>query len=79
MPPDLRLTKQGVTQQIFFLVFAKPAKGSYRGLSFGGRYAMLPTLCPDCKGLTMEVVEHEPDDSYEARCTDCGAAVLISG
>jgi DNA-directed RNA polymerase subunit RPC12/RpoP len=20
----------------------------------------------------MQVVEHEPDDSYDARCTDCG-------
>jgi DNA-directed RNA polymerase subunit RPC12/RpoP len=32
----------------------------------------LPTPCPDCNGLTMQVVEHEPDDSYDARCTDCG-------
>jgi hypothetical protein len=24
----------------------------------------------------MEVVEHEPDDSYEARCTICGCRSL---
>ena len=24
----------------------------------------------------MEVVEHEPDDSYEARCTACGCLSL---
>ena len=36
----------------------------------------LPTFCPDCNGLTMEVVEYEPDDSYEARCTDCGCCRL---
>ena len=36
----------------------------------------LPTPCPDCNGLTMEVVEHEPDDSYEARCTTCGCRGL---
>jgi hypothetical protein len=32
----------------------------------------LPTFCPDCSGLTMEVVEHRPNDSYEAQCTACG-------
>jgi len=37
---------------------------------------LLPTFCPDCNGLTMEVVEHEPDDSYEARCTGCGCRSL---
>ena len=36
----------------------------------------LPTSCPDCNGLTMEVVEYEPDDSYEARCTACGCLRL---
>jgi hypothetical protein len=36
----------------------------------------LPTSCPDCNGLTMEVVEYEPDDSYEARCTACGCCSL---
>ena len=36
----------------------------------------LPTPCPDCNGLTMEFVEHEPDDSYEARCRDCGCRSL---
>ena len=36
----------------------------------------LPTFCSDCSGLTMEVVEYEPDDSYEARCTDCGCLRL---
>jgi len=36
----------------------------------------LPTPCPDCYGLTMEVVEYEPDDSYEARCRDCGCRSL---
>ena len=32
----------------------------------------LPTPCPDYNGLTMQVVEYEPDDSYEARCVVCG-------
>jgi hypothetical protein len=32
----------------------------------------LPTPCPDYNGLTMQVVEHEPDDSYQARCVVCG-------
>jgi hypothetical protein len=36
----------------------------------------LPTCCPDCNGHTMEVVEYEPDDSYEARCRDCGCRSL---
>lgn len=36
----------------------------------------LPTSCPDCNGLTMEVVEYEPDNSYEARCTDCACRSL---
>ena len=36
----------------------------------------LPTPCPDCNGRTMEVVEYEPDDSYEARCTHCGCRSL---
>ena len=36
----------------------------------------LPTSCPDCNGLTMQVAEYEPDDSYEARCTDCGCLSL---
>jgi hypothetical protein len=36
----------------------------------------LPTSCPDCNRLTMEVVEYEPDDSYEARCTACGCLRL---
>jgi hypothetical protein len=36
----------------------------------------LPTPCPDRNGLTMQVVEHEPDDSYEARCTTCGCRSL---
>jgi hypothetical protein len=36
----------------------------------------LPTSCPDCKGLTIEVVEYKPDDSYEARCTVCGCLRL---
>ena len=37
---------------------------------------ILPTFCPDCNEPTMEVVEHEPDDSYEARCTACGCRSL---
>jgi hypothetical protein len=37
---------------------------------------ILPTFCPDCNEPTMEVVEHEPDDSYEARCTACGCLSL---
>ena len=32
----------------------------------------LPTPCLVCKRLTMEVVEYRGDDSYEARCKDCG-------
>jgi hypothetical protein len=33
---------------------------------------LLPTLCPDCNGLTMKVVKYGLDDSYEARYTTCG-------
>ena len=33
---------------------------------------LLPTLCPDCNRLTMQVVKYGRDDSYEARCTTCG-------
>ena len=33
---------------------------------------ILPTFCPDCNEPTMEVVEHRPNDSYEAQCTACG-------
>jgi hypothetical protein len=33
---------------------------------------ILPALCPDCNEPTMEVVEHQPNDSYEAQCTACG-------
>ena len=33
---------------------------------------ILTTFCPDCNEPTMEVVEHRPNDSYEARCTACG-------
>jgi hypothetical protein len=33
---------------------------------------ILPAFCPDCNEPTMEVVEHRPDDSYEAQCTACG-------
>jgi len=32
----------------------------------------LPTPCLVCNRLTMEVVEYRADDSYEARCTNCG-------
>jgi len=32
----------------------------------------LPSRCPDCNRRTMEVVEYRADDSYEARCTNCG-------
>lgn len=41
-------------------------------LSLGGAMLILPTFCPDCNEPTMEVVEHRPNDSYEARCTACG-------
>jgi hypothetical protein len=33
---------------------------------------ILPTFCPDCNEPTMEVVDHRPNDSYEAQCTACG-------
>jgi len=33
---------------------------------------ILPAFCPDCNEPTMEVVEHRPNDSYEAKCTACG-------
>jgi hypothetical protein len=69
MPPDLRLTKEGVTQHgLFYLVFANPRNGHILGSRSEVAMQFLPTFCPDCKGLTMEVVEYEPDDSYEARC-----------
>ena len=38
----------------------------------GVAMVLLPTFCPDCSRFTMEVVEYRGDDSYEARCTDCG-------
>ena len=41
-------------------------------LSLGGAMLILPTFCLDCNEPTMEVVEHGPNDSYEARCTACG-------
>ena len=41
-------------------------------LSLGGAMLILPTFCPDCNEPTMEVVEHRPNDSYEAECTACG-------
>ena len=47
MPPDLRLTKAGVTPHgLFYLVFDKPATGSYPGLSFGGRYEIPSHFLP---------------------------------
>jgi hypothetical protein len=45
-------------------------------IALGVAMRFLPTSCPDCNGLTMQVVEYEPDDSYEARCTDCGCRSL---
>ena len=30
---------------------------------------ILPTFCPTGNRLTMEVVEHRPNHSYEAQCT----------
>jgi hypothetical protein len=51
MPPDLRLTNEGVTQRgLFYLVFAKPAKGSYPRLSFGGRYEIPSHSLPRLQG-----------------------------
>ena len=32
----------------------------------------LPTPCPECHELTMEVVDIGPSDFYEAKCTVCG-------
>jgi hypothetical protein len=32
----------------------------------------LPTPCPKCQKLTMQVVEFGPNDMYEARCIACG-------
>jgi hypothetical protein len=32
----------------------------------------LPTPCPECNELTMEVIDVGPDDGYEAKCTVCG-------
>jgi hypothetical protein len=32
----------------------------------------LPTPCPECHELTMEVIDVGPDDGYEAKCTVCG-------
>jgi len=43
-----------------------------QSLSLEVAMLLLPTFCPDCNELTMEVVEHRPNDSYEARCTACG-------
>ena len=55
-------------------MFEKPAKRSYPGLSFGARYAI--SSHSSSKGLRMEVVEYEPDDSYEIRRTHCGCCRL---
>ena len=41
-------------------------------LSLEGAMLVLPTFCPDCNEPSMEVVEHRPNNSYEARCTACG-------
>jgi hypothetical protein len=43
-----------------------------QSLSLEVAMLLLPTFCPDCNEPTMEVVEHRPNDSYEARCTACG-------
>jgi hypothetical protein len=32
----------------------------------------LPTPCPECGNLTMEVVRVGPNDEYEAECKVCG-------
>jgi hypothetical protein len=48
------------------------------GLQDGGRkrsetsVLYLPTPCPECQELTMEVVDIGPNDEYQAKCTVCG-------
>jgi len=37
----------------------------------------VPTFCPDCNELTTEVVEHRPNDSYQAQCTACGCHTFV--
>ena len=37
----------------------------------------LPTFCPECNEPAMEVVEHRPNDSYEARWTACGCHTFV--
>jgi hypothetical protein len=32
----------------------------------------LPTPCPECQELTMEVIHVGPNDEYDAKCTVCG-------
>ena len=66
-------TTKSVAQHVpFYLVPANAAKGSYTGSRSEIAMLILPTFCPDCNEPTMEVVEHRPNDSYEARCTACG-------
>ena len=37
----------------------------------------LPTFCPECNGLTMEVVDAGPDNLFEAKCTACGTRRFV--
>jgi hypothetical protein len=54
-----------VTQHVpSYLVPANAAKGS--------AVLILPAFCPDCRELTMEIVERRANDSYKARCMACG-------
>ena len=80
MPPDLRLTKEGVTETrstvCFIWCSTNPRKGHILGSRSEVDMQFLPAFCPDSKGLTMEVVEYEPDDSYEIRRTHCGCCRL---
>jgi hypothetical protein len=59
-----------------YLASAKSAKGSYTGSRARGAMLILLTFCPDCNEPAMEVVEHRPNDSYEARCTACGCEIF---
>ena len=61
-----------------FFLCLRAGRRNYSCLAVFIAMLFLPTSCPDCKRLTMEVVEYEPDDSYEARCTACGCLRLES-
>jgi hypothetical protein len=71
-----RLWKSVAQHVPFYLVPTKAAKGSYTSSHAQVAMLILPTLCTDCNEPTMEVVEHRPNDSYEARCAACGCRSL---